>query len=221
MDVIRGILMTGGLGHDSNIYVIDGEIVVDTGTGDFFPQAKSEISRAGITNPKLIVNTHAHYDHTGGNKKFRDWLKSDIAIHSRDREALESGAGTLSILFKARARTTTVDRVLKEGSKIKTENFSFEIISTPGHTPGSICLYDKDKRVLISGDTLFAEGIGRTDLPGGSQEELLNSLKKLVPLKIDYLLSGHGRPKTTGINFYIKRTIAAMEREQAITDDTI
>jgi len=204
--------MIGGIGTDSNIYVIDGEVVVDTGSGEFFNQAKEEISKID-PHVRLIINTHAHYDHTGGNKKFRDWLKAEIAIHSKDKEALETGKGTLSHMFNSKARTITVDKVLRGGNVIKTQNFSFEVISTPGHTPGSICLYEKHKKILISGDTLFAEGVGRTDLPGGDFMQLYDSLKRLSGLQINYLLPGHGKPKIGGVNFFIKRMLVSMERD--------
>jgi len=203
----------GGVGHDSNIYLIDNELLVDTGTGVFFPQMKEEILNLGIDPKKIkmIVNTHCHFDHTGADKKFRDFLKAKIAIHKADKKALETGDGTLAEMFGQTPRAITVDKTLKDGSKIKTKNFTFEVISTPGHTPGSICLYERDKGILISGDTLFADGVGRTDLPGGDKKAMKKSIKRLSELKIKYLLPGHGMPKMSGVDFLIKQILIRMK----------
>jgi len=199
-------MLMGGVGYDSNVYLIDGELIVDTGTGLFFPEMREEIELiydiSKITN---IVDTHCHFDHTGGNKKFRDWLKAEVAIHENEKRFLERGICTMAEAFGEKARTVTVDRALKDGDKVKTKNFSFEVIWTPGHTPGSICLYEKKKKILISGDTLFEDGIGSTDFPGSNKEQLYKSLKKLSSLPIDYLLPGHGMPKIGGVNFMIKQ----------------
>lgn len=203
----------GGVGPDSNIYLIDKELLVDTGTGIFFPQMKEEIINLGIKPKKikLIINTHCHFDHTGANKKFRDLCKAKVAIHKADKTALETGEGTIAELFGQKPRIITVDKVLRDGDKIKTKNFTFEVISTPGHTPGSICLYERDKKILISGDTLFADGVGRTDLPNGNRKALKESIKRLASLKIQYLLPGHGMPKIGGIDFLIKRVLTRMK----------
>ncbi|MEM5835271.1 MAG: MBL fold metallo-hydrolase, partial [Candidatus Aenigmatarchaeota archaeon] len=193
MQVYKGIILTGGIGYDSNIYLIDNEVLVDTGTGIFFNEIKEELENLKIDLKGIhtIVNTHCHFDHSGGDKNFRDLCKAEIAIHEEDKEALETGEGTLAELFGKKQKTVTVDRVLREGDKIKTKNFKFVVISTPGHTKGSICLYEKNKKILISGDTLFADSVGRTDFPTGDRESLIKSLKKLSKLNITYLFPGH------------------------------
>lgn len=204
-----------GLGNDSNIYLIDGELIVDTGTGVNFPAIKKEIAaKHDVSKIKFIVNTHCHFDHTGGNKKFRDWLDCPIAIHEKDRKALESGVGTVAELFKESARTVTADKALRNGSVIKTQNFTFHVIHTPGHTPGSICLYEKDYKILISGDTVFDGAVGRTDLPGGSKGAMMGSLSRLANYPADYLLPGHGAPKIGGVNFNIKQLSNFLSLEQ-------
>ncbi len=203
MQLIKGIRMLKGYGYDSNIYLID-DVLIDTGTGLSFSEIKRAMQDAKV---KTIVNTHHHFDHTGGNGKFRDWLKAEIAIHEYDKDSLESG-DTLAETFNAVARIVTVDRVLRDGDSIKTQDFSFHIISTPGHTPGSICLYDRNRKVLVSGDTLFADSNGRTDLPGGNPDAMKKSLQKLSKLEINYLLPGHGEPKVGGANFLIKQILA-------------
>jgi glyoxylase-like metal-dependent hydrolase (beta-lactamase superfamily II) len=215
MQIYPGIILMGGVGYDSNVYLIDGELIIDTGTGIFFPEIKEELELSyDINNIRNIVNTHCHFDHTGGNKKFRDWLKTDIAIHEKDKKSLETGAYTMAEAFDQKARTVTVDRVLKNNDKVKTTNFNFEVIWTPGHTPGSICLYEKKKKILISGDTVFEDGVGSTDFPGSSQDELFKSLRKLSNLTINYLLPGHGMPKIGGVNFMIRQHLMVVKEKE-------
>jgi glyoxylase-like metal-dependent hydrolase (beta-lactamase superfamily II) len=218
VQVCKGVILLAGVGYDSNIYVIDDELLIDTGTGIFFQQQKEKMEKMfDVRKIKKILNTHCHFDHTGGDKKFRDWLKAEIAIHESDEHSLKTGRNTIAEVFGETAKTITVDEVLKNGSLIKTANFSFEVISTPGHTPGSICLYEKNKKILVSGDTLFEDGIGRTDYPGGDKDQLMKSLKKLSKYSINYLLPGHGMPKTSGVNFLIKQVTSS--RNDSVKDD--
>ncbi len=197
-----------GLGNDCNIYLIDNELLVDTGTGLNFPAIRKELeAKHDVSKVNCIVNTHCHFDHTGGNKKFRDWFGCTLAIHEKDRAALETGAGTLARMFGENARTVTADKSLRNGSVIRTQNFSFQVVHTPGHTPGSICLYEKNFKILVSGDTLFDGAAGRTDMPGGDNISMANSLRKLDKLPISYLLPGHGQMKVGGVNFVIKQLL--------------
>ncbi len=212
MKFLPNIEMVEGVGNECNIYVIDGEVIVDTGTGTPFSDIKPEIEKY-IKNARMIVNTHCHFDHVGGNKKFRDWLHVQIAVHEKDKAAIETGAGTMAEAFGCAYRTMTVDKTLRDGSAIKTKNFSFEVVHTPGHTPGSICLYDKKKKILISGDTLFEDNIGRTDL-GGSREQMKKSLGRLAELDIEYLLPGHGSIKIGGIHFLIRQMANLLKEDK-------
>ena len=214
MQVYKGILLMNGVGYECNMYLIDREVIVDTGTGLFFPQIKENLINLGIKPEeiKLIVNTHCHFDHVGANKLFRDWCGCEIAIHKHDAKALERGDSKVTIadLFGKKMRCITVDRKLEEGDEIRTKNFKFEVIETPGHTKGSICLYERKKHILISGDTLFSDGIGRYDLPTGSKKDLQESIRKIAKLKIKYLLPGHGMPKIGGVDFLLKQILARM-----------
>lgn len=214
MKVLKGIELIQGSNEDSNIYVIDGEIIVDTGTGKLFLEHKNEIAeKFDAKNIVSIINTHSHFDHTGGNKKFRDWLKASIYCHAMDRDSIEKG-DTLAKLFGETPKTVTIDNTIEDGDLIRTKNFSFYVIHTQGHTQGSICLYEKNKKILISGDTLFENGIGRTDFPGGNEKEMINSIKKLSNLDINYLLPGHGQLKMTGVNFYIKSVLNLLTKNR-------
>lgn len=207
MLIYKNIHMIPAVESECNVYVIDGEMIVDTGTGKFFAQMKNEIESSIDTSKiKTIVNTHYHFDHTGAGKKFRDWLGAEICIHPKDKDYMENG-NTLAEMFGQRSRITTVDRLLREKNILKTQNFRFEVLHTPGHTPGSICLYDREKKILISGDTIFEDTFGRTDMPGGSMEDIMRSLKRLSDMKISYLFPGHGGIKFGGVDFVIKQVM--------------
>jgi len=151
---------------------------------DYLPQKVQEAG-LGIDEVAMIVNTHCHYDHVGGNYLFP---KSKVAIHEIDGEILQSKDSPLTagFLFGKSIERTDVDVKLKEKDKIA----NFEVIHTPGHSPGGISLWDGE--VLISGDTVFANGgFGRIDL-GGNPEEMASSLERLSNLDVEYLLPGHG-----------------------------
>ncbi len=215
MQVYPGILLMNGVGYESNVYLIDRQLLVDTGTGMFFPQLRDNLVNLGVKphQLELIVATHCHYDHIGAAKHFRDWCEAAIAIGRKDAPALENGDDrlTLAYLFGKRMRCITVDKKLKQGDKLKTRNFCFQVIETPGHTQGSICLYERKRKILISGDTLFSDGIGRSDLPGGDRKALKESLEKLSKLKVTYLLPGHGMPKIGGVEFLFKQILARLK----------
>ena len=181
-------------GHDSNSYLILDEqtVLIDTGTGFDDVIKKKVMSRTEKVD--IIINTHAHFDHVGGNQMF----ESPIAIHSRDATELEKGNlyGT-SALFGKEAKSN-VERFLNDGDTIKTGEFELKIIHTPGHTPGSICIHT-DQGHLFSGDTLFTHGsFGRTDLSGGSSTQLLKSLERLKSLDFEFLMPGHMNPVKNG-----------------------
>jgi hydroxyacylglutathione hydrolase len=132
-------------------------------------------------NVKFIVNTHGHDDHIKGNAFFQRKFNVPICIHILDEhfiEDLEKDNFPPNLLFK-------------DGSLIKVGNETLKVLHTPGHTPGSICLFDE--KLVFTGDTLFAGGIGRTDFLGGSMSEMRASLKKLMELPLNLLLyPGHG-----------------------------
>ncbi len=179
---------------DSNIYLL-GDTVIDAGTGfnftrlrDIFKALKKEMK-----DVKEVVNTHGHFDHVGGNGYF---LNAKVAIHGADADVLERGDQELSnaTFFDGKLHPKKPDRILKEGDRLEPDRVSLEVIHTPGHSPGSICLYDKGKKILFTGDTVFADGVGRTDLPGGDPKALEQSLQRLLKLDVEKLLPGHGDP---------------------------
>ena len=145
-----------------------------------------------------IVNTHSHFDHVEANEEIKAFTGADILIHEKEA-AMLTNLTPMGRMFGMEVKNSPpADKTLQDKDKIAVGNLIFEVIHTPGHSPGGICLYEKNNSILISGDALFAQGIGRTDLPGGSYKNLIDSIKtKLFKLpKETKVYPGHG-PETT------------------------
>ena len=142
----------------------------------------------------FIINTHGHGDHIVANSDF----KVPVYIHEMDMDFLLNPRKNLSGAFLFPFVSPAASRILKDGDKIKLGMLTFEVIHTPGHTPGSISLALDD--VVFTGDTLFAGGVGRTDFEYGSEDALIKSIQeKLMPLADDIVvLPGHGPESTIG-----------------------
>ena len=176
-------------GYDSNVYVIRDEkvAVIDTGLSE----AWLERMLRGVIAPErvdYVINTHAHIDHCGGNGLFPD---AKTLVHEFDAKAMKEGSfyGTASLF--AQGKSLSYDSVFKEGQLIDLGEAKLEVLHTPGHTPGSACLYIPSIKALFSGDTLFAGGsFGRVDM-GGNMQQLKHSLRRLATLDIEVLYPGH------------------------------
>ncbi len=144
--------------------------------------------------PILIVNTHHHFDHTGANRYLKSRYNIPIAIGKFDARLLEkSHIAALELMIKSEP-SPKADILLSEGDKIVVGKYIFNVIETPGHTRGSICLYSNKEKILFSGDTLFFESIGRWDLESGDKKEILKSLNKILALEENVVVyPGHGR----------------------------
>ena len=151
----------------------------------------SEIKKNGL-KLKCIINTHGHGDHISSNGKF----KVPIYIHKLDADFLGNSELNLSAAFGFAIKSPPASRFLEDGNIIEVGDFKLRVIHTPGHTPGSISLFTDG--VVFTGDTLFMGGVGRTDFPYGSTEQLLNSIKyKLFTLdERTVIYPGHGPPST-------------------------
>lgn len=145
---------------------------------------------------KYIINTHGHMDHIGGNSWFKNHLSAPLMIHSADAPMLVNSAMNLSLFVGNPVSSAPPDVLLEDGMELSLGKYPVKVIHTPGHTPGGICLL-ADK-FLISGDTLFEQSIGRTDLQGGNHQQIINSIKnKLFVLPDDVIVfPGHG-PRTS------------------------
>jgi glyoxylase-like metal-dependent hydrolase (beta-lactamase superfamily II) len=145
---------------------------------------------------RLIVSTHGHWDHIGDNAAVAEHTGADIAVHPLDRDRL-TDPQPLWAPFPIPPSVPAVE--LAEGGEVRFGDIRLRVLHTPGHTEGSVCLYDADGGRLFSGDTLFAGGWGRVDLPGGSADQMVESLIRLAglddPLRV---LPGHGPTTTIG-----------------------
>jgi hydroxyacylglutathione hydrolase len=145
---------------------------------------------------KLIVSTHGHWDHIGDNAAVAAHTGAPIAVHPLDRSRLEHPE-PLFAPFDIPPSVPAVE--LAEGGTIRFGDLRLQVLHTPGHTEGSVCLYESDGGLLLAGDTLFAGGWGRVDLPGGSSEQMAASLARLAVLDDrTKVLPGHGPATTVG-----------------------
>lgn len=177
------IRLLPGHGQYANSYVVNG-VLVDAGTT---PMAIEHHKRT----IKYIILTHRHYDHMVYLSEAVRMTGAEVLIHEADALGLTDDIVSCARNFGAHAPGIPPTRIIKDGDVID----NLEVIYTPGHTIGSICLYDEVSRGLISGDTVFGDGgYGRYDLPTGDRDALVASIEKLKDLRIDGVYCGHGAP---------------------------
>jgi len=158
----------------------------------------AEIERLGMSI-QYVFNTHAHFDHTDANGAIVKATGAPLALHTEDRALLAASGG--AALFGLQAQPSPPpDRDLHDGDEIRVGSLNFQVLHTPGHTPGHVCFYEPQEGVLFDGDVLFFRGVGRTDLPGGSWQQLLDSIQRRLFVLPDetVVYSGHGPATTIG-----------------------
>ena len=176
-------------------------IIVDA--GNYNAQENAALSKYISDNglkPGMAVNTHGHVDHMLGVNHVKETYHIPFAIHGKDKFLIESAPTHGAIYGFQVDKVPTVDIDLEGQKELKFGNTTFRIIETPGHTPGHIALYNPENKLLLTGDTLFRESIGRTDLPGGDYSWIMRSiLDKLIPLGDEVrFYPGHGMGSTIG-----------------------
>ena len=191
-------LEVGSIG--TNCYIVYCEKTLQGAVID--PGGNADEIIANINQQKLqitcIINTHGHGDHILANTALREATGAPLYIHEADAAMLTSAQLNLSVYIGGGMTCAPADRLLKDGDTIDVGEITLEVLHTPGHTPGGICLKTGD--VLFSGDTLFAQSIGRTDFPGGSYSQLIQGIKdKLLALRDEVkVFPGHGPDTTIG-----------------------
>jgi len=174
-----------------------GQAMVVDAPGGIAQEVVDEAARLGL-KIVVLVSTHGHWDHIADNAALHRLTGAPIAVHSRDARMLEQPS-TAPFALPIVIPPSKPERLLREWDEILVGSLRFSVVHTPGHTPGSICLYEPSQRVLFSGDTLFASGYGRTDLPGGDEAALELSLGRLAALPPDVqVYPGHGPATTLG-----------------------
>ena len=174
--------------------------VIDPG-GDG-PRIRAALRRDDL-RPAVIIDTHNHIDHIAANNYLKDLYRAPLLVHEADAPGLTNPVLNLSALGLGKFSSLPPDRLLRDGDAIEVGDLRLEVLHTPGHTPGGICLLLRrpdEPDVVFTGDTLFAGGVGRTDFPGGSMDELMDSIRvKLLALPEETIIyPGHGPASTIG-----------------------
>ena len=173
-------------------------VVIDP--GDDVEQVQ-EILRRHKLRVRYVIATHAHIDHVGGIEKLKTTTGAGVLMHERDLPLYQNLAVQAEWLGVAPPGVVEVDQFLKEGDSLRCGSVALEVLHTPGHSPGSLSLHLLgDHQSIFSGDTLFQGSIGRTDLWGGSFEEILRSIRSRLLVFSDEtpVFPGHGLPTTIG-----------------------
>lgn len=191
---------------EENTYVIYDNsnkcIIIDPGC---YTEDEKKTLRNFIDNKKLepvkLINTHCHIDHILGNKFVHDQWGVELYMHRKDVTLLKSSEDIAKMYgFRDYVIYSSQKHFLNEGDRFTFGESHLEILFTPGHSPGHICLYSEDNNLIIAGDLIFHKSIGRTDLAGGDYNTLINSIKnKIFPLSNEtQILCGHGPSTNLG-----------------------
>lgn len=185
---------------DNNCYIIGCKetkeaVVIDPGAeGERILNKLKELK----LNCRYIILTHGHADHIGALTAVKNATGAEVMIHSEDAEMLTDPMKNLSFFTGGKLKLDSAEKLIKDGDNIQVGKIVLKIIHIPGHTPGGICILAGN--TLITGDTLFAGGIGRSDFPGGSHNDLIKAIKeKLFTLPHETgVYPGHGPSSTIG-----------------------
>ena len=195
---LREVKLIVGDGLCSNIYVVGREnsIIIDTGVGNYANPIWPQLDELDVKpeNIRGVVITHAHHDHAMGAFIILERANSKFFVHKLDTKYIASQFGENMV-------------EVENGDLIETEFWPLRVIWTPGHSEGSICLFNEDKKILFSGDTVFPNGsFGRFDGDSGSLKALISSLRKLTEIEVDVMLPGHGSPVFENATEHIRQS---------------
>jgi len=200
--VIHEILPTGALQCNCSVFGDESTreaIVVDPGDGTDLARLQAILDKHAL-KVKAIIITHAHIDHIGAAAKLKESTGAPVYMNSNDQtlyDHLDMQAQWLQMRVPAQ---TEIDIDARDGATLRCGETEMMLLHTPGHTQGSLCVFVPEEKLLIAGDTLFRDSVGRTDLPGGDHRMLLGSIKeKLLTLPEETrVVAGHGPDTTIG-----------------------
>jgi len=182
--------------NNCNTYLIRGSlpILIDPGHGVYLRRVEDELLGLGLQpqDIRLILVTHGHPDHLEGAAAFSP-LPAKMAMHEAEAAYVKTFQDAF---YRAQGLTPPdirLDFFLAEGD-LEVGEHRFQVLHTPGHSPGSVSLYWPERKALFTGDVLFPGGLGRTDLPGGNGAQLKESILRLANLDVEWMLAGHGEP---------------------------
>jgi hydroxyacylglutathione hydrolase len=198
-----------GAAFDGNVYLVLDEkpILVDAGmmAGPTLNNIKKYIDPQKI---EMIVLTHCHHDHSGAAPALKEATGAELLLSDKEVACVGDDLTTVAYLFGQQAPEYKVDSTLKGGMVLDLGEWKLEVIETPGHSQGSICLYEKREKVLFSGDTVFPDGnIGRTDMYGGDTIKLIKSIEKLTQLDVKTMYPGHMEITSRDVNRQIQMSL--------------
>ena len=207
-NINQNIILISLGGVDSNIYVIDKKVLIDTTSGLHTKTIEYALKNAGIQKDEIksIILTHEHFDHIGGINLFP---VAKVLAANTTAQVLDTQNSKLSysMFFGGQTPKRKTDVILNDKDIIRLGNLKLEVLKTPGHSDGSICLYDSENKILFSGDTVFENTMGRMDLLGGSEKDMEDSLKHLTSIDVDIILPGHGNIVASNGNIHIKNIL--------------
>ena len=181
--------------YDSSVYLVNRKVLIDAGMSSdlVIKQLEKYIK---LTDLKLIILTHCHYDHIAAVAAIAEKSGAKVGVHKADLEGVNDEYLSVSVLFGESAPSVKPTIIYEDGNKIDIGNGEYlEVIHTPGHSKGSICLYEPVSKSLFSGDTVFpGGGFGRIDFKGSEPDKMLGSVEKLTRLDVKTLYPGHGAP---------------------------
>jgi glyoxylase-like metal-dependent hydrolase (beta-lactamase superfamily II) len=180
--------------NNCNSYLIGGDVpvLIDPGHQHLVKHLITQLEKDKnrVEDIRVIIATHVHPDHFEASQTF---ARAGVlmAMHAEEERFMREAGGEFYRAYSLEMPDIKVDFFLKEG-ELKLGSKTFQVLHTPGHSPGSISLYWPEKKALFTGDAVFSMGVGRTDFPGGDGNLLRESIEKLARLDAEWLLSGHG-----------------------------
>ena len=210
--IAENIFMLFGYGYNCNSYLLSssdsGYMLIDSGLGKYDSvwgvtgkNTMKELYETFNLNISKVVLTHAHLDHIGGIASLSDDQRKKFSVycHEAEKKFIEKpDRRYVDPLMNSIIHPISINQPLSNEDRLEFGSFSFDVIHTPGHTEGSLCLFDAEKKILFSGDCVFPQGsFGRVDFPGSNPVKMLRSLENLSSLDVVSLFAGHMEPLLT------------------------